>query len=160
MSIDDERELRQRLDAALGTITPRPAPVGAVLWRGRTVRTRRRVAVGACVAVAAAVGLSVPAWLHRHAAAPSPVPLVTIVPPGPHSPAGLVASGVVGSRHWRVIAEKPSRGSLCFEAGSLYCGEPARTTEPVSFGAGGHFFALEQPQTLIHDIQATFTQLT
>jgi len=26
--------------------------------------------------------------------------------------------------------------------------------------AGGHFFALEQPQTLIHDIQATFTQLT
>jgi hypothetical protein len=88
MSIDDERELRQRLDAALGTITPRPAPVGAVLRRGRTVRTRRRVAVGACVAVAAAVGLSVPAWLHRHAAAPSPVPLVTVVPPSRTPPPG------------------------------------------------------------------------
>jgi hypothetical protein len=104
MSIDDERELRQRLEAALGTITPRPAPVGAVLRQGRTVRTRRRVLVGACVAAAVV--------------------------------AGLVASGVVGGRHWRVIAEKPSRGSLCFEAGSLYCGEPARTTEPVSFGFG------------------------
>jgi hypothetical protein len=137
MSIDDERELRQRLDAALETITPRPAPVGAVLRQGRTVRTRRRVLAGACVAAAVVVGLSVPALLHRQAAAPSPAPLVTVVPPGPHSPAGLVASGVVGSRHWRVIADKPSRGSMCFEAGSLYCGEPARAIGPVSFGSGG-----------------------
>ena len=70
MSIDDERELRQRLGAALDTITPRPAPVDAVVRRGRNVVIRRRAAIAVSLAAVVVVGLAVPAWLHRPAGPP------------------------------------------------------------------------------------------
>jgi hypothetical protein len=138
MSIDDERELRQRLGAALDTITPRPAPVDAVVRRGRNVVIRRRIAVAASLAAVVVVGLAVPAWLHRPAGPPPAAPQVTVVPPGPHSAAGLIASGVAGGTHWSVIAEKPTPGNQCFKAGQLFCGEPMHPANgPVSFGGGG-----------------------
>lgn len=70
MSIDEERELRQRLGAVLDTITPRPAPVDAVVRQGRNVMIRRRIAVVAGAAAVAVLGLTAPGWLHRQAAAP------------------------------------------------------------------------------------------
>ena len=102
MSIDDERELRQRLGAVLDTITPRPAPVDAVVRQGRNVMIRRRIAVVAGAAAVAVAGFTAPAWLHlRSPGLPPAAPLVTVVPPGPHPAAGLIASGVVGTRHLR-----------------------------------------------------------
>src|SRR5450432_263920 len=138
MSIDDERELRQRLGAVLDTITPRPAPVDAVVRQGRNVMIRRRVAVVAGAAAVAVAGLTAPAWLHlRSPGLPPAAPLVTVVPPGPHPAAGLIASCVVGTRHWRAVAEKPTKNNQCFEAGELFCGPPLRPAAPVTFGEGG-----------------------
>jgi hypothetical protein len=138
MSIDDERELRQRLGAALDTITPRPAPVDAVVRQGRNFMMRRRIAVVAGAAAVAVVGLTAPGWLHLQSAGPPPAaPLVTVVRPGPHPAAGLIASGVVGTRHWRAVAEKPAKNNQCFQAGELFCGPPLRPAAPVTFGEGG-----------------------
>ena len=46
---------------------------------------------------------------------------MTVHPAGPHAPAGLIASGTVDARRWRVTAGKPAtpgaqRGSRCFVA--------------------------------------------
>ena len=60
MSTSAEQELRQRLSAVLDEMTPGPAPVGAVIRRGRAVR-RRRIAgatAAALAAVAAVAGFS------------------------------------------------------------------------------------------------------
>jgi hypothetical protein len=41
MSTGAEQELRQRLSAVLDEMTPGPAPVGAVVSRGRSIRRWR-----------------------------------------------------------------------------------------------------------------------
>jgi hypothetical protein len=138
MSIDDERELRQRLGAALDTITPRPAPVGAVVRQGKNVMIRRRLSMAAGLAAVAVAALVVPAWLHQQHAGPAAArPLVTDVGPGPHSVAGLIASGIVGSTRWHAIAEKPGRGNQCFQIGELSCGSPLHARGVASLNQGG-----------------------
>ena len=138
MSIDEERELRQRLGAVLDTITPRPAPVDAVVRQGRNVMIRRRLSMAAGLAAVAVAALVVPAWLHQQHAGPAAArPLVTDVSPGPHSVAGLIASGVVGSTRWHVIAEKPGHGNQCFQIGELNCGSPLHARGVADLNQGG-----------------------
>jgi hypothetical protein len=75
--IDDEHDLRERLDRAFETINPRPAPVEGAVRRGKTIRLRRRVAaaVGAAAVGAAAIvaigGRRAGAGAARHRPAPA-----------------------------------------------------------------------------------------
>jgi hypothetical protein len=103
MSIHDEQDLRVRLGAALDDIAPRPVPLDAVVTRGRSVLIRRRVtaaAVGLAVLAAAAL---MPALVHALHRAPPVTPHyhVTVAKPGPGSPPGLVASGLVNHARWQ-----------------------------------------------------------
>ena len=144
MNISDEHDLMGRLDQALQAITPRPAPVGQAARRGTVIRVRRRLAAVAGLAVVAA-GVAVPVMLHQQAAQPAlSKPRhhhVTVYPAGPHAPAGLIASGAVDGRPWRMSTSKPgtdgaARGSQCFTVLSTQgCGPVggAGRADPVNF---------------------------
>jgi hypothetical protein len=148
MSTHNEPDLIERLDRALDAITPRPAPVAEAVRQGRAIRTRRRMSAAAGLAVVAAAGVAAPLLLHRP---PSPRPAaetVTVYPPGPGSPTGLIASGTVGSHRWRVSTDRPGsavagRGNQCFTAlGVLGCGPVSHASQsaPVELtgtSAGG-----------------------
>src|SRR5215472_8156971 len=79
MSVNDDRDIAERLGGALAACMPSPAPVGAVLRKGRAIWVRRRIAAGlAAAAAAAAIGAGVPIVLR---AGPATAPR-----PGPASP--------------------------------------------------------------------------
>jgi len=137
MSPSAEQELRQCLSAVLGEMTPGPAPVGTVIRRGRAVRRRRiagataaALAVVAVVAGFSSLGLRLPS----QAPAAPPPPVVTVVPPGPGAPAGLIASGRVGTRTWSARATMPSHAQVCVTArpGGPFCTAVTRPVGPVS----------------------------
>ncbi|MDX6334410.1 MAG: hypothetical protein QOG05_1750 [Streptosporangiaceae bacterium] len=144
MSISDEHDLTGRLDQAFQAITPRRAPVDQAVRHGTVIRVRRRIAVVAGLAVVAA-GIAVPALLHQQARQPvlnQPRHHdVTVHPAGRHAPAGLIASGTVDGRRWRVTADKPGTGGAapgaqCFTAVTLHdCGPVTAPTRsgPVAF---------------------------
>ena len=146
MSISDERELTDRLDQAFEAIGPRPAPVDQAMRKGRVIRARRRIAVvtGAAVVVA---GVAVPLLLQQVATQPTLNRTAhhdaTVHPAGPHAPAGLIASGTVDGRRWRVSADRPGtagarRGSQCFTALSLQDCSPVTAPDrshPVAFAS-------------------------
>jgi hypothetical protein len=112
--IDDERDLHERLDRAFETITPQPAPVDGTIRRGKSIKGRRRVAAAVAVAAVVAVGVITVPSLHR-LAGPAPAPgsghyTVTVQPPGPGSPAGLIASGTINGKYWQLVTGKPGTG--------------------------------------------------
>lgn len=154
MSSDDERDLGQRLGSALDTITPAPAPVDMVLRKGRARRTRRHitVAAGLAVAVGVGVGVAVPGLLHQSSAQPalSPArkPTVTVNPVGPGSPPGLIGSGTINGKRWRLVAQAPGagsagKGSECFQgsgagldsAGCVPIAAPSGASTPADFNS-------------------------
>jgi hypothetical protein len=108
VSIDEQPDLYERLDRAVAAITPRAAPVEEAMRRGRAIRLWRRSAVAAGVAVVVAAGVAVPVLRHD-TGGPRPAPLftATVLPPGPHAPPGLIASGTVNGQGWRLVASKP-----------------------------------------------------
>jgi hypothetical protein len=121
VSIDDQRDLYERLDRAVGAITPRAAPVEGAMRRGRGMRLRRRSAVAAGVTVQA---------------------------PGPHAPAGLIASGTVNGKSWQLVEDRlvpglAPRGQVMIQVSGAAFGGAGPTTEvpalrpdgtaPVSF---------------------------
>jgi hypothetical protein len=150
MSIDDERDLHERLDGAVESITPRPAPVDGVMRHGRVIRWRRRAVAVVAVAVVAAGAVAVPS-LRPAAAQHQPATshyTATVQAPGPHSPAGLIASGTVNGQHWALTAGRPGAGGagrgqqFVIASGPAFGGDgttnsapafAAPSTEPVSF---------------------------
>jgi hypothetical protein len=118
VNISDEQDLAGRLDQAFQAITPREAPLDQAVRQGAVIRIRRRLAAVAGVAVVAA-GIAVPVLLNQQAPQPvlnQPRYHVTVHPAGPHSPAGLIASGTSDGRRWTVTAGKPGTGGQCFTA--------------------------------------------
>jgi hypothetical protein len=107
-------DLREELDAALRTITPREAPVEAAMRRGGRIRIRRRLAAAGVTAVAVFAAIGYPA-LSRSSAAPRPAPVqhqgivVTDEPPAMGTPSGLIALGTVDRVAWQVSVEEPGR---------------------------------------------------
>jgi hypothetical protein len=77
---------------------------------GKKIRIRRRAAaLAGSVAVIAGAIACVPALTH-HQALPAPANShvrVTVNPPGPHSPAGTIASGLIGTKPWDIRIESP-----------------------------------------------------
>jgi hypothetical protein len=148
----DEQELRHHLDTALMTITPRPAPIDAVMRQGRHVMHRRRISVTAGLAVAAAALVAAPIWLHqaKSTTLQARPPVVTVVLPGHNSPRGLIASGKVGNRAWSARITSDKNGQVCVQAGSFACipvsqpsdlptitGGTADNGTPVLYGPAG-----------------------
>ena len=112
MSIDDQRDLHERLDRAVEAITPPAAPVDGVMRRGKAIRWRRRSAAVAGLAAVVAAGLIVVPSL-RHTATDNPATsryTATVQSPGPNAPPGLIASGTVNGQRWRLTAGKPGAG--------------------------------------------------
>jgi hypothetical protein len=149
-------DLHENLNSAFTAVDPGAAPVEAAMLAGRKIRNRRRTwAVVGSAAAIAVVAVCYPA-LARQQALPAPVTgkvRVTVNPPGPHSPAGLIASGKIGTGTWQLLTDKPGSGEVCFYAGGTLasqfaayaCGGSAVPDEsgsdpsgPVAFqGAGG-----------------------
>jgi hypothetical protein len=131
--INDERDLQDRLEAAFGAITPRPAPIDGAVRRGRAIRVWRRAAVAAGAAAVVAIGVfAVPSLLHR-SAAPAPVApvgpyTVTVQAPGPHSAPGLIALGTINGQRWEFTAAKRGIG------GSDFTGQIFTTSGPAFAG--------------------------
>jgi len=158
MSIDDVRDLGERMNEAFSTITPGPAPIDSAVHQGKTIRWRRRATALAGVAAVVAAGITVPLAVHWSASPPPPVTThytVTVQPPGPRSPAGLIAAGTINGKSWQIIAEKPgtqgaTSGQQCFQTlgasfgspgGSQDCGPPptlAGDADPVQFTGSGN----------------------
>ena len=140
-------DLHEDLNTALGAVEPGAAPVEAAMLHGKKIRNRRRAGLLAgAVAVVAAAVVGVPAFTHDEAL-PQPTTThirVTVNPPGPHSPAGLIASGLIGSKPWNVSAESSSSGN-CVSGGygmsiNECTGDQMQPTAaaPISFeGEGG-----------------------
>jgi hypothetical protein len=112
-------DLNESLSTALAAVDPRPAPVEAAMRAGRKIRNRRRAGLlAAAVAVVVAAVVGVPAFTHDAALPPAPVTghtRVTVNPPGKHAPAGLIASGVIGSVPWTLSVVAPDSNNCVFE---------------------------------------------
>jgi hypothetical protein len=103
MSTGNERELRDRLDGALGTLTPARPPVESVIRRGRGIRMRRRAGVAAGLAVIAAAAVALPGLLRQAAHPPAQHGYhVTVSPPPGGAPTGEIATGTINGQHWTV----------------------------------------------------------
>ena len=140
-------DLHENLSTALAEVEPGPAPVEAAMLAGRKVRNRRRAGLlaGAVAVVVAAV--SVPALTRQAALSPSPVTghvRVTVNPPGPHSPAGLIASGLIGGERWSFSISKSPNRYNCVIPGAvlafLACNGTLRqptAADPIGFEGEG-----------------------
>jgi hypothetical protein len=152
VSIDDERDVRAWLGAALDEVDPGPVPLGGIMRKGRAALIRRRLAVAAAAAAVLAVTVAGPVLAHRFQALTGPAGpthyQVTVRPPGPGAPRGLIASGRVNGRHWQVTGTRLVTGTptVCLAAtatqtgcyqGSLRAwqtGDPAALT--IGLGTG------------------------
>lgn len=160
MTNADEQELRDQLDAALMTITPRPAPIDTVMRRGRHAMYRRRLTVAAGLAAAAAALVALPAWLHeQHSTSlQAKPPVVTVVLPGHGSPTGLIASGKVGNRSWSAKVIPDKKNQLCVLTGAYLCGI-SRGPSGLIFLAGGGGTSEEVP-VFYGKVQKAVTRVT
>lgn len=121
--------LRERLDEALSAFIPAPPAVDETIRSGRRIRWRRRALAAACVAAVAATGVVVPLSVHSQA---SPAPAtnrggytVTVEPPGPHAPEGLIATGTINGKSWQFAVSRPGTGGLDHDYQYLLASGPA-----------------------------------
>jgi hypothetical protein len=143
MSVDDERELRQRLGAVLEAVSPSPAPVEATVRRGGLIRLRRQVSVAAGLAVVVGVAVGVPALLRPVSREPQGAgkPKVTVDQLGPQAARGVIGSGTINGRRWRLVVQEQGSGgkqanNACFVAsGAVSAAEECYPVTPVSGGA-------------------------
>jgi hypothetical protein len=158
MSIHDEPDLRERLGGVLDTITPSPAPVSATVRQGEAIKMRRWIYAAAGLAVVAILAAVGPGVLHRALAPAGPASYrVTVHPPGPGSGAGLIASGTINARHWKVVAATPGGGSQCIGfGGGESCASrgpvPSARKDPAEFGTSGEGTVLYEYGVVRRDV--------
>jgi hypothetical protein len=135
-------DLHEDLTTALAAVEPGAAPVEAAMLTGRKIRNARRAGLLAgAVAVVVAAVVGVPAFAHQEAL-PQPDTghvRVTVNPPGPHSPAGLIASGLVGATPWSLSVTAANSKNCAFtgaDFGYFSCNGLAgqvSAADPISF---------------------------
>lgn len=106
MSIQEERELSQRLGNLLGWIEPHAAPFESVVRQGRGIKRRRQAAVAGGLAVIAAGAVLGPTVLRSELAAPPAAAqtrhyTVTVSPPAKGARPGVIAAGSINGWHWQ-----------------------------------------------------------
>jgi hypothetical protein len=105
VSVQDEREFRERLEGLLDGIEPAPAPVFRAMRQGRGIRMRRWVSAAAALAVLAAAAVGVPFFLHQEGRVAPIAPLhysVTVDQPSSHWRSGVIGEGTENGRRWSV----------------------------------------------------------
>ena len=111
MKPDDEQAIRQRLHTELGSVEISPAPVAAVIRRGKSIRSRRRAMTGGFAAVAV-VAVLAGGFLTR-----GPAPgTVTVNAPPPGAPGGVFASGTANGKPWRMAVR-----NIAADPGTQWC---------------------------------------
>jgi hypothetical protein len=137
MSIQDERELRERLAGLLDGVTPHPAPVASAVRRGMAIRIRRWISVAAALAVIVAGASIAPALLHAHQASPAtgthhkvPHYRVMVLPLGTDARDGVIGQGISDGKQWKAILL--TSGIAARESGS-----PLQITATWPFGMTG-----------------------
>ncbi len=135
MSIQNERELRDRLAGLLDGVEPHPAPVASVVRRGKGIRMRRWISVAAGAAVIVAGAALLPGLFQQSRIAPAQRTQyrVTVHPAGKHASASLIAYGTVNGRKWRATAT----GSAKSVAVRLCGGSYITLTAPGPIGSTG-----------------------
>ncbi len=139
--IETERQVRARLDPALGGLVPGPPPLAAIVRDGRRIRVRKRITLVADVAAAAALVIAATLLLPLILSGAAPVPAqttryhVSANPPGPHSAPGLIASGKVNGVPWSVRATVSGSGYL-FTGVNTYISTGAGGTLPARYAQG------------------------
>jgi len=105
MSIQDERELRDRLSGLLAGVEPGLPPVVRTMRRGRGIRMRRWISAAAGVAVLAAGAVVLPGLLSAHPASPTAQLhyKVTVSPVGTDAKAGLIGQGTTDGHRWQAV---------------------------------------------------------
>jgi hypothetical protein len=106
VSIQEERELSQRLGDLLGGIEPGQAPFGPVIRQGQGIKRRRRAVVAGSLAVVAAGAVLGPTVLRNQLTPPPPAAqtphyTVTVSPPGQGAKPGVIATGSINGWHWQ-----------------------------------------------------------
>ena len=119
MKIDDERDLRERLEAVFEAMSPHPAPVDDAIRGGRVIKRRRRMALAVGAGVVAVAGaVTVPSLVHQTAspapAAPVKSYTVTVQAPGPGAQPGLISSGTINGQRWSISADRPGADAMPF----------------------------------------------
>jgi len=169
VSIQDERELAERLGGLLDGIQPPPAPVGATIRRGRRIRTRRRITAAAGLAVLVAGAAVIPAVLHSRTAAPPPATprhrhyTVTVN----HLPAqardGVIASGTQDGHPWQIVMSGAASQSTVLATGAtsgsgpLPVGRDAQPQFSAAWGGGTPAMLVGAVSPEVTDIRLVLT---
>ncbi len=124
MSIQDERDLRDRLGGLLDGIEPDPAPVTTVVRRGSGIRLRRRISVAAGLAVIVAAAIVLPGLLRAGVPAPAAPRhyTVTVKVLGRTAPDGVIGEGTIGTNRWRVVIDRTMGDGCSVGQWVLTCG--------------------------------------
>ncbi len=135
-----ERQLQARLTPVLDELMPGPAPVAAIIRDGRRVRARRRLSSVTGLAAAAVLVIAAPS-LPSLFSGPAVPPVtahyhVTVRPPGPSAPSGLIASGMVNGAPWSVRAERGLGRGYMFTGVDIYVSAGARGNLPDRYAHG------------------------
>jgi hypothetical protein len=172
MSVDDERELRRRLGGVLEAVSPSPAPVEATVRRGRLIRLRRQISVAVGLAVVVGVGVGVPGLLRQASREPESAgkPKVTVDQLGPRAAGGVIGSGTINGRRWRLVVQEQGSGraqasNLCFVAtGAVSAGSACYPKTSASGGASdpADFNSIGggRSEVLYGDVAAGVTRVT
>lgn len=111
MSVQEDQELRERLDALLFSIEPRPAPVAIAMRQGKGIRMRRWGAAAIGFAFVAGGAAALPSVLHSPRSVTSanagPRYSVAVHSPGKHASRGVIAYGTEDGHRWQVRLSGP-----------------------------------------------------
>jgi hypothetical protein len=134
MTVHEDQDLRERLDALLDSIEPRPAPVALAMRQGNGIRRRRWVTAVAGLAVVAGGAAALPVVLGAGRSAPLPAATlrysVTVHGPGRNAPAGLIAYGTQDGKRWQVAMSGRGANEQLDGAGLSFDGPPPAVVQP------------------------------
>ncbi|HYB18485.1 MAG TPA: hypothetical protein VEF71_23895 [Streptosporangiaceae bacterium] len=124
----EDRELRRAMHGMLQSVPPSPAPLEAIIRRGKGIRLRR---TGAAVGALGLAGIIAIAVLAPPGSRKPTAPFTT--PAGPVAPGGVFAQGRVDGHAWRLaVQDIADPGYLCQPAIVLN----GTDADPVYPGAG------------------------
>jgi hypothetical protein len=128
LTASDDRKLRRALHRTLQSVPPSPAPLDAIIRRGKAIRLRRTGAAAGSVALAGIVAL---AALAVHGGRGPEVPATA--PAGPVAADGAFARGIADGHAWRLTVQDIADPGYACQPAIVLNGTDA---DPVYPGAG------------------------